>query len=327
MRRDQVKLIQRLIMKAGNVKQQKTLKHQISCTGIGLHTGQKIHMCLRPAPASTGVIFKRIDVPRGRQKIKARFDAVSDTLLGTTISNDAGVEVSTIEHLMAALTGCGVDNVLVELDGPEVPVMDGSAAPFVFLIECAGTQELQAPRRSIRVLDEIKVQDGKKVAHLTPYDGFYLDMEIDFDSGAVEQQRYALEFSSAAFKVELSRARTFGFLKEVEGLREVGRARGGSLENSVVIDGDRILNQGGLRYRDEFVRHKMLDAIGDLALAGAPILGHFSGHMTGHAMNNKLLCALFETPGAWVYEVPGEQDQVQPRRKVLAEDGQSALTA
>jgi len=312
-------------MRAGQVYQT-TLRHQISCTGIGLHSGQKIHMCLRPAPASSGIIFKRIDVPRGEQKIKARFDAVSDTLLGTTISNAAGVEVSTIEHLMAALTGCGVDNVLIELDGPEVPVMDGSAAPFVFLIECAGVQELKAVRKSIRILDQIEVRDGEKVVSLSPSDQFSLEMEIAFENAAVDQQRYFFEFSSAGFKIELSRARTFGFMKEVESLRQVGRALGGSLENSIVIDGDRILNRGGLRYRDEFVRHKVLDAIGDLSLAGAPIIGHFSGAKSGHAMNNRLLRALFETPTAWTYDSDEEDLRVAAAPRPARQD-QDVLTA
>ena len=312
-------------MRAGQVYQT-TLRHQISCTGVGLHSGQKIHMCLRPAPASSGIIFKRIDVPRGEQKIRARFDAVSDTLLGTTIANEAGVEVSTIEHLMAALTGCGVDNVLIELDGPEVPVMDGSAAPFVFLIECAGVQELKAARKSIRILEEIRVQDGEKIVSLSPSDEFSLEMEIAFENAAVEQQHYFFEFSSAGFKIELSRARTFGFMKEVESLRQVGRALGGSLENSIVIDGDRILNRGGLRYRDEFVRHKVLDAIGDLSLAGAPIIGHFSGQKSGHAMNNRLLRALFDTPKAWTYDSEEEDLRVAAAPRVAHQD-QDALTA
>jgi len=315
----------RTIMRAGQVYQT-TLRHQISCTGIGLHSGQKIHMCLRPAPASSGIILKRIDVPRGEQKIKARFDAVSDTLLGTTISNEAGVEVSTIEHLMAALTGCGVDNVLIELDGPEVPVMDGSAAPFVFLIECAGVQELKALRKSIRILDEIEIRDGEKVVSLSPSDQFSLEMEIAFENAAVDQQHYFFEFSSAGFKIELSRARTFGFMKEVESLRQVGRALGGSLENSIVIDGDRILNRGGLRYRDEFVRHKVLDAIGDLSLAGAPIVGHFSGQKSGHAMNNRLLRALFETPTAWTYDSEEEDLRVAAAPRPARQD-QDVLTA
>ena len=315
----------RTTMRAGQVYQT-TLRHQISCTGVGLHSGQKIHMCLRPAPASSGIIFKRIDVPRGEQKIKARFDAVSDTLLGTTISNESGVEVSTIEHLMAALTGCGVDNVLIELDGPEVPVMDGSSAPFVFLIECAGVQELKAARKSIRILDEIRVQDGEKIVSLTPSDHYSLEMEIDFENAAVEQQHYFFDFSSAGFKIELSRARTFGFMKEVESLRQVGRALGGSLENSIVIDGDRILNRGGLRYRDEFVRHKVLDAIGDLSLAGAPIIGHFSGQKSGHAMNNRLLRALFDTPQAWAYDSDEEDLRVAAAPQRALED-QEVLTA
>ncbi len=276
-------------------------------------------MCLRPAPASTGIVFKRIDVPRGDQKIKARFDAVTDTQLGTTITNEAGVSVSTIEHLMAALVGCEIDNVLVELDGPEVPVMDGSAAPFVFLIECAGVQDLQAPRRVIRILEDITVRDGDRTVTLSPADHFSLEMDIAYDSAVVEKQSYRFDFSPSAFKIELCRARTFGFLHEVEGLRQVGRALGGSLENSIVIDGDEILNDGGLRYDDECVRHKVLDAIGDLALAGAPIVGHFKGDRSGHMMNNLLLRALFENTHAWTYEGVVEPEVAAPPVPVLQE--------
>ncbi len=254
------------------------------------------------------MVFKRIDVPREHQIVPARFDAVSNTILGTSIANEAGVEIATIEHLMAALVGCGVDNVLVELDGPEVPIMDGSAAPFVFLIECAGTRHLQAPRRVIRILEDVRVDAVGGYARLGPGEGFTVDFEIEFESAAIERQAYHFEFSKASFKIELCRARTFGFLHEVENLRDAGRARGGSLDNSIVIDGDMILNRGGLRYADEFVRHKILDAVGDLALAGAPILGHFSGVRSGHRLNNLLLREVFSRPQAWAYETVGEAD-------------------
>lgn len=259
-------------------------------------------MCLRPAPASTGIVFKRIDVPRGQQKVPARYDFVADSRLGTTLVNDKGVEVATIEHLMAAFAGSGIDNVLVELDSPEVPVMDGSAAPFIFLIECAGIVELNAPRISLRILKEIRIDDGEKFALLCPGNGFSAELEIEFPCAAIEYQKYQFDFSPAAFKAEISRARTFGFLQDVETLRSNGRALGGSLENAVVIDGDDILNKGGLRYADEFVRHKMLDAIGDLYLAGGPLIGRFIGSRSGHTLNYGLLRNLFNSPDAWVYE-------------------------
>ena len=281
---------------------QSTLRHQISCTGIGLHSGKKIHMCLRPAAAGSGIIFKRIDVPRDAQIIPAHYARVSNTMLGTTLSNDAGVEIATVEHLMAALLGCGVDNALVELDGSEVPIMDGSASPFVFLIECAGLRRLVEPRRFLRILDTVRVDAVGGYAQISPGEGFSADFEIEFDSSVIEQQSYSFVFSRAGFKIDLCRARTFGFLEDVEGLRKNGRAQGGSLDNAVVIDGAAILNHGGLRYADEFVRHKVLDAIGDLYLAGAPVLGHFTGVRSGHRLTNMLLREVFARPDAWTYE-------------------------
>ncbi len=259
-------------------------------------------MCLRPAPAATGIVFKRIDVPRPRQKIPARYELVADSRLGTTLMNDSGVEVATVEHLMAALAGCGIDNVLIELDGPEVPAMDGSAAPFVFLIDCAGIAELSVPRVALRILKEVRVEEGEKFVFFSPGEGFSAQLEIEFPSAAIKYQKFYFDFSPAAFKAEISRARTFGFLTDVENLRNSGRALGGSFDNAVVIDGDVILNKGGLRYADEFVRHKMLDAIGDLYLAGAPIIGRFTGSRSGHSLNNALLRTLFATPDAWTYE-------------------------
>ncbi len=284
------------------IQTQTTLRHQISCTGIGLHSGKQIHMCLRPAAASTGIVFKRIDVPRSEQIIPAQYDRVNDTVLGTTLSNESGVEIATVEHLMAAFLGCGVDNVLVELDGPEVPIMDGSASPFVFLIECAGVKQLSNPRRFIRILETVRVDAVGGYAEIGPGDGLSIDFEIDFNCSVIERQAYSFVFSRAGFKIDLCRARTFGFLADVEGLRKNGRAQGGSLDNSVVIDGDAILNRGGLRYRDEFVRHKVLDAVGDLYLAGAPVIGHFTGVRSGHRLTNMLLREVFGRPDSWVYE-------------------------
>lgn len=287
---------------------QTTLKNQVSCSGVGLHCGAEIHMCLRPGAASTGIVFKRIDVPHGSQVVRAQHDAVSDTRLGTTIANSALIEVATIEHLMAALAGCGVDNALIELDGPEVPIMDGSAAPFVFLIECAGIRELEVPRKAIRILGEISVTGGGGSAVLSPGVGFNADIEIDFDNLAVSRQRYAFQLSAASFKIELCRARTFGFLEDVENLRKCGRALGGSLGNAVVVDGDTIINQEGLRYPDEFVRHKLLDIIGDFNLVGAPIIGRFNAVRPSHTLNFRLITEMFNNRHLWEYTTVSADD-------------------
>lgn len=260
-------------------------------------------MTLRPAEADTGIRFLRTDVA-GAEPIPARYDCVSDTTLCTTIGG-AGVKVATIEHLMAAFAGCGVDNALVELDGPEVPVMDGSSAPFVFLIECANLVEQAAAKRWIRILKPIEIGGEEKSASLVPADGFSVEFTIDFDNEVVARQTYFLDVQEGAFKAELARARTFGFAGEVDKLRALGLARGGSLDNVVVVDNNRILNEGGLRYGDEFVRHKILDSIGDLYLAGASIIGHFQGDCSGHAMNNALLHAMFADETAWCYSEDG----------------------
>ncbi len=260
-------------------------------------------MTLRPADPGTGVRFLRTDVP-GSDPIPARFDTVSDTTLCTTIGQD-GCKVATIEHLMAAFAGCGVDNVLVELDGPEVPVMDGSSAPFVFLIECADLVEQDAAKRWIKVLKPVKVGGTDKSASLVPSEGFSVSFSIDFDNEVVAKQSYFLDMQDGVFKAEVARARTFGFISEVDKLRQLGLARGGSLDNVVIVDNNKILNEDGLRYGNEFVRHKILDSIGDLYLSGAPIIGHFTGERSGHAMNNALLCALFEDETAWCYSEHG----------------------
>ena len=281
---------------------QQTLKGAIHCTGVGLHSGAKVSMMLRPAPADTGIVFLRTDVPADRAEIRARWDAVVDTRLCTVVGNAHGITVGTIEHLMAAFRGLGVDNCIVELDGAEVPVMDGSAAPFVFLVECAGLIEQSAARKVIRVLKPVVVLDGDKSATLRPAAQSGFGMEIEFASGAIARQRGQLRLAGGAFKAEVARARTFGFLHEVEAMRKAGLARGGSLDNAVVVSGDKVLNEGGLRYRDEFVRHKILDAVGDLYLAGAPILGQFHGVKTGHALNNRLLHALFADQDAWTWD-------------------------
>jgi UDP-3-O-[3-hydroxymyristoyl] N-acetylglucosamine deacetylase len=254
-------------------------------------------MTLHPAAPGTGIVFRRRDL--GDVELAAQWGNVVESALCTTLSNDAGVKIATIEHLMAAFAGLEIDNAIVELDGPEVPVMDGSAAPFVFLIECAGVTEQVAPRHGIQILKPIRVGANGNSASLAPAEGFRLSFAIDFASGAIRQQELSYDLDAENFKAEISRARTFGFLDEVERMRQAGLARGGSLENAVVISGDRVLNKEGLRYTDEFVRHKVLDALGDLYLAGGPILGHFHGVRSGHALNQQLLKALFADTSAW----------------------------
>ncbi|MGH6969091.1 MAG: UDP-3-O-acyl-N-acetylglucosamine deacetylase [Stellaceae bacterium] len=277
---------------------QKTLKAPIHCRGIGLHSGAHIEMVLRPAAPHTGIRFYRSDC---NTEVAADWRNAVDSPLCTTLANSKGDAVGTVEHLMAAFAGLEIDNVVVEIDGPEIPAMDGSASPFVFLIECAGLVEQDAPRRVIRVLKPISVGTPGKSAVLVPDDRFSVSFAIDFASSAIRRQELTLSPSPATFKHELSAARTFGFLDEVDRMREAGLARGGSLDNAVVIAGDRVLNEEGLRYVDEFVRHKMLDAIGDLYLAGAPLLGHFHGTRSGHALNRQLLAALFADRTAWRY--------------------------
>ena len=280
------------------IQHQQTLKNHIRCTGIGLHSGAKVNMTMRPAGPNTGIVFERTDLP-AHERIEARWDNVTDTTLCTTVGNDAGTKIATIEHLMSALQGCDVDNAVIELDGPEVPAMDGSAAPFVFLIECAGCAIQTEPRRAVRVLREVEVRDGDRYARLRPSPGFSVDFEIAFDNALVANQRCSFAAGNGAFKTELSRSRTFGFEDEVEKLRALGLARGGSLDNAVVVSGDRVLNDGGLRCEDEFVRHKVLDLIGDLYLAGMPIEGHFEGFCSGHTLNNQLLRKLLVDRTAW----------------------------
>jgi UDP-3-O-[3-hydroxymyristoyl] N-acetylglucosamine deacetylase len=291
---------------------QKTLKSSIHCSGIGLHSGDKISMALHPADTDTGIVFRRTDV-RGRSAdVAAHFTNVTDTRLCTALSNDDGVGVATVEHLMAALAGCEIDNAEIEVSGPEVPVMDGSAEPFVFLIECAGVVEQSAPRRAIRILKPVVAHIGDAVAKLMPADDFSIKLAIDFDNPAIGEQTIETGIAPDVFKSEISRARTFGFLEDVEALRKAGLTLGGSLENAVVVSGDRILNDGGLRYRDEFVRHKALDCIGDLYLAGGPILGCYLGHKVGHSVNNRLLRAVFDDADAWCYVPVGEDNRVRP---------------
>jgi UDP-3-O-[3-hydroxymyristoyl] N-acetylglucosamine deacetylase len=297
---------------------QRTLKSSINCTGVALHSGIKVSMTLKPAPLDTGIVFHRTDIKGKGARIPARWDHVVDTRMCSVLGNADGVTVGTVEHLMAALAGCRIDNAVIEINGAEVPVMDGSASPFVFLIECAGVVEQEAPRRAIRVLKPVTVRDGDKQVTLTPASGFAIDFEIDFRNTAVSRQALGLSLINGTFKKELARARTFGFMHEVEALWAMGLARGGSLDNAVVVSGDKILNEDGLRYEDEFVRHKILDAIGDLYLAGAPVLGHFHGVCSGHAHTNRLLRELLADPDAWCWENATDDEAVAPLRAPAA---------
>ncbi len=292
---------------------QHTLKSEIGCSGTGLHSGNTVSIVLKPAPEDTGIVFRRTDA--NNAEIPALVENVVEATLCTTLGNEDGVTVATVEHLLAALAGCHVDNVIVEVDGPEMPIMDGSAAPFVFLIECAGLVVQSKPRRFIEVLKRVEVCEDGREASLSPGDGFSVGFEIDFDTDAIGRQDKNVKLVNGTFKGEISRARTFGFAEEVDRLREMGLARGGSLENAVVVSGDKILNDEGLRYDDEFVRHKILDSVGDLYLAGAPISGHFQGYRSGHAMNHAIVRALFSDPTAWRY-VAAETDDTEPELMV-----------
>ena len=294
--------------------QQKTLKSSIHCSGVGLHSGDKISMFLHPADIDTGIVFRRMDIRGKNAEVAAHFANVNDTRLCTSLANESGVGVGTVEHLMAALAGCEIDNAEIELSGPEVPIMDGSAEPFVFLIECAGVLEQDAPRRAVRILKPVVAHIGDAVAKLMPADDFSIKLAIDFDNPTIGEQAFERGIGPGVFKSEISRARTFGFLEDVEALRKAGLALGGSLENAVVVSGDRILNDGGLRYQDEFVRHKALDCIGDLYLAGGPILGLFTGHRVGHSVNNLLLRTVFADSEAWCYSAAEGSHRINPGR-------------
>ena len=284
---------------------QTTLKSDMKCSGVGVHSGLPANLTLKPAPAYHGITFVRTDITDRDNIIPAKWDSVTETRLCTVLANKSGASISTVEHLLSALWGCGIDNAVIEIDGPEIPIMDGSSAAFVFMIECAGIATLDAQRSFIRIKKPVTYIDGDKEAYLTPASNAVFSFEIDFKSPVIGHQKYSTELISGAYKADISRARTFGFLHEVEALRKMGLARGGSLENAIVIDGDKILNPGGLRYRNEFVRHKILDAIGDLYLAGYPIIGHFHGVRAGHAVNNRLLHTLFADPTAWEIVTPG----------------------
>ncbi len=275
---------------------QRTLSAATGCRGIGLHCGQPVAMTLRPATPDSGIVFRRLDVGA---EIRASWTNTSDSALSTALSNREGIQIATIEHLMAALAGSRIDNALVELDGPEVPIMDGSAAPFVHLIERVGVVPQDAARRAFKILKPVCVTENGASAALLPEHGFSMSFEIDFDNPLIRRQDIALRFEPGTFKAELASARTFGLLDDWPRLKAAGLARGGSLDNAVVVSGSRVLNDGGLRFADEFVRHKLVDALGDLYLAGGPIIGHFRGLRSGHALTRRLLAALFADRDAW----------------------------
>jgi len=287
---------------------QRTLKNVISATGVGLHTGKKIFLTLRPAPANAGIIFRRIDL-EDPVEIEAKPDNVGDTMLSTSLMK-GDVKISTVEHLLSALAGFGIDNAYIDLSADEVPIMDGSAGPFVFLIQSAGVEEQNAPKRFMRIKEKIRVEDSDKWAMFEPFEGFKVGFTIEFDHPMFHEDncKAEIDFSTTSYVKEVSRARTFGFMREVELLRENNLALGGSLDNAVVVDDYRILNEDGLRYEDECVKHKILDAIGDLYLLGHSLIGSFTGFKSGHALNNRLLRELLDRESAW--ELVSFEDEV-----------------
>ncbi len=291
---------------------QRTLKSAIRATGVGLHTGEKVAMTLRPAQPDTGIVFRRIDLA---QPVDIRADAtkVTDTRLCSTLE-DHGVKVATVEHLMSAFAGLGIDNAYIDLTGAEVPIMDGSASPFVFLIQSAGIEEQPVAKRFLRIRRTVEIADGDKWARFEPYDGFRLSFSIVFDHPVLERsaQSTTVDFAETSYVKEVARARTFGFMQDVEALRSSGLALGGSMDNAIVMDEYRMLNADGLRYNDEFVKHKVLDAIGDLYLAGRPIIGSFSAHKSGHALNNRLLRELLVRRDAWELVSFDRQEDAPP---------------
>ncbi len=291
---------------------QRTIKETVSAFGIGLHSGENTIIKLIPAKENTGIIFRRLDIAdQHKSFIKADYKLVSNTMLCTTLSNEHGVSVSTVEHLMAALWGCGIDNLIIELDRQEVPIMDGSAEPFVFLLECAGIKELPAAKKIIEITKEISVADAGASITVSPATDFNITMELDFAENLVAKQSSKFSSKALSFKMDLSRARTFGFLKDVAYLKSIGLAKGASLDNAIGIDDNAILNKNGLRYFDEFAKHKIVDSIGDFYLAGGFIKGNFHGIKSGHGLNNKLLHKIFSTKGAYrILENSSEQPEL-----------------
>ncbi|MGB0238004.1 MAG: UDP-3-O-acyl-N-acetylglucosamine deacetylase [Cycloclasticus sp.] len=290
---------------------QRTLKNVIRATGVGLHSGEKVYLTLRPAGANVGIVFRRVDFDED-VVIPAKAENVGDTQLSTTLIQ-GGVRVSTVEHLLSAIAGLGIDNIYIDLSAAEVPIMDGSAGPFVFLLQSAGIEEQNVAKRYIRIKKEVRVEDGDKWASFVPFEGFKVGFSIEFDHPVFKSrtQEAVIDFSSTSFVKEISRARTFGFMKDIEMLRQRNLALGGSMDNAIVVDDFRVLNEDGLRYEDEFVKHKILDAIGDLYLLGHSLIGEFHGHKSGHELNNKLLRELLVQEDAWE-EVTFEEDDEFP---------------
>jgi UDP-3-O-[3-hydroxymyristoyl] N-acetylglucosamine deacetylase len=285
--------------KARPMLNQRTLKNTIRATGVGLHTGKKVLMTLRPAAPNTGIVFRRVDL-EAPVDIEARAENVGETMLGTTLVKDQ-VRVATVEHLLSAFAGLGIDNAFVEVSAPEVPIMDGSAGPFVFLLQSAGIEEQNVLKRFVRIREPLEVRDGDKWARFAPYNGFKVNFEIEFDHPLFRKhsQKASMDFSTTSFLREVSRARTFGFMRDLETLRARNLALGGTMDNAIVLDEFRVLNEDGLRYEDEFVKHKILDAIGDLYLLGHSLIGEFSGYKSGHGLNNQLLRRLIASTSAW----------------------------
>jgi UDP-3-O-[3-hydroxymyristoyl] N-acetylglucosamine deacetylase len=303
---------------------QRTLKNTIRASGVGLHTGKRVLMTVRPAAPDTGIVFRRTDLATPVE-IPARADNVGETMLGTSLVV-GGARVSTVEHLLSAFAGLGIDNALVEVSAPEVPIMDGSAGPFVFLLQSAGIEEQRVPKRFIRIRKSVQVDDGDKWARFDPFDGFKVNFEIEFNHPIFKRraQRATMDFSTTSFLKEISRARTFGFMRDLESMRARNLALGGTLDNAIVLDDTRVLNVGGLRYEDEFVKHKILDAIGDLYLLGYSLIGEFSGFKSGHGLNNRLLRTLLADQTAWeavVFERPEDAPISYARSPVLAAVG------
>jgi len=289
---------------------QRTLKHAIRCSGIGLHSGHKVGLWLKPAPEDSGIVFHRINGD-SRVEIPARAEFVTDTRMCTSLGRD-GASIATVEHLLSAMAGLGIDNAVIEVDGPEVPIMDGSSAPFVFLIQCAGIREQSAAKKVLRIVKKVTVEDGDRRCSLHPAAGFKVSYLLDYDHPLLRERAASIDFTTQAYTREVARARTFGFLHEIEAMQKAGLALGGSLENAIVLDAFRVVNDGGLRYEDECVRHKILDTVGDLSLSGYPVVGAFTGERTGHDMNHRLVTALLADESAWrIEELQAEDSAVQ----------------
>lgn len=273
---------------------QKTINSKISCSGVGIHSGKEVKMTLFPAEANSGIIFKRTDLEEKKSIVEADYKKVSETNLGTTIENEFGTKISTIEHFLAAIWGCGIDNLLIEIDNQEVPIMDGSSEPFVFLLECAGIKTQDQARKIIEITKKVKISDGDKYVEVEPDKDFSVDLVIDFNHPQIKQQKFFYHSDNSSFKNDICRARTFGFKHEIEYLNKIGLARGGSLDNAILVDENGVVNKDGLRYKNEFARHKLLDFIGDIYLAKHFIVGHFKAFKSGHGLNNKMLRKLLD---------------------------------